>query len=76
MDLRAALGREKSQEAEAAQVELLTTAVAQAFFALKPNMKKKHLQEKLVESLEAIFRLADHHEEQGSLLPSHPPCRA
>ncbi|MBM3207167.1 MAG: efflux transporter outer membrane subunit [Chlamydiae bacterium] len=55
---RAALGREKSQEAEAAQVELITTtAVAQAFFALKTNIKKRNLQQQLVDATAAIYKL-------------------
>jgi NodT family efflux transporter outer membrane factor (OMF) lipoprotein len=55
---RAALGRQKAQEAETAQVELLvTTGMAQAFFALKTNLIRKELYLKLYEVRKGIFEL-------------------
>ncbi len=55
---RAALGKEKAQEAEAAQVKLITTtAVAQAYFALKTNLLRKHLYEELASVRKAFAEL-------------------
>lgn len=54
----AALGEEKAQEAEAAQVELIaTTAVAQAYFALKTNLIRKRLFEALLDVRREVFSL-------------------
>lgn len=47
--LRAAIGEEKAQQAEAAEVELLiTTAVAQSYFAYKTNLIRQQLYQQLV----------------------------
>lgn len=47
---QAALGRQKTQEAEWAQIQLLTsTATAQAYFALKTNQMREKLYEELYE---------------------------
>lgn len=55
---RAALGRAKADEAERAQVELITTAaVAQGYFALKTNKCKQRLYEKLLLTEQQIFDL-------------------
>lgn len=55
---RAALGRAKADEAERAQVELITTAaVAQSYFALKTNRQKQKLLSELVEVQREIFSL-------------------
>ncbi|MBS0619973.1 MAG: efflux transporter outer membrane subunit [Verrucomicrobia bacterium] len=55
---RAALGQVKAQEAEEAQVELLTTtALAQAYFALKTNLARKQLYEELLAVRSAYFSL-------------------
>ncbi|KTC87228.1 efflux transporter outer membrane subunit [Legionella brunensis] len=44
-----AIGKEKAQEAEAAEVQLLiTTAIAQAYFAYKVNLVKQQFYEQLV----------------------------
>lgn len=54
----AALGRQKAEKAEEAQVKLITTtAVAQAYFALKTNLVKERLLQKLVEVRKGIFDL-------------------
>lgn len=54
----AALGENKAQEAEAADVQLITAAaVAQAYFALKTNLTRKRLYEELYEVREEIFNL-------------------
>lgn len=46
---RAALGEAKAQEAEAAEVELITsTATAQAYFAYKTNLIRKELYVQLI----------------------------
>jgi len=59
---QAALGRQKAEEAEAAQVELIvTTALAEAYFALKTNLIRKSLYEDLyavrhdIHSLETLL---------------------
>ena len=53
-----ALGEMKAQEAEAAQVDLITsTSVAQAYFALKTNLLRNDLYEELFEVRNAIFKL-------------------
>ncbi|NDD58171.1 MAG: efflux transporter outer membrane subunit [Chlamydiae bacterium] len=55
---RAAIGITKANEAEAAQVELITTtAVAQAYFALKTNMKKRELFRKITQVTQDILEL-------------------
>ena len=55
---RAALGRSKADEAEAAEVELITTTmVAQSYFALKTNLIKKELLEELTTTQNEIFNL-------------------
>lgn len=54
----AALGEQKSQLAEAFQVELITTtAVAQAYFAIKTNLEKKRLYTLLLEARKDIYDL-------------------
>ncbi len=54
----AALGQEKAQEAEAAQVLLITTtSVAQAYFALKTNLVRQRLYEVLYEVRRNIYNL-------------------
>ncbi len=55
---RAALGERKAQEAEAAQVEIITTtAVAQTYFALKTNLIRLQLFERLYQVRKEIFDL-------------------
>ncbi|MDE3046136.1 MAG: efflux transporter outer membrane subunit [Verrucomicrobiota bacterium] len=55
---RAALGREKAEEAESAQVKLVvTTSLAQAYFALKTNLLRKNLYERLYEVRKNIYDL-------------------
>jgi len=55
---RTAIGKTKADEAEAAEVELITTtAVAQAYFALKTNMLKSSLLKELTEVQNKIFDL-------------------
>ena len=55
---RAALGEAMADEAEYAQVQLITTtAVAQAYFALKINLLKKNLYKNLYEVKNNIFQL-------------------
>lgn len=57
---RAALGKEKAEEAEKAQVELLiTTALAQSYFALKTNLLKKKLYEELLSVRTNLLELID-----------------
>lgn len=54
----AALGERKAEEAEAAQVELITTtAVAQTFFALKTNLVRKKLYQMLYQIRKETFEL-------------------
>ena len=54
----AALGEAKASEAEAADVELITsTSVAQGYFALKTNLVRKLLYEQLYEVRKEIFDL-------------------
>lgn len=73
---RAALGESKAQEAEAAQVQLITTtAVAQAYFALKTNLLRKQLYERLYQVREAIFQL-DSLLQTSALLSVLPPLSA
>jgi NodT family efflux transporter outer membrane factor (OMF) lipoprotein len=63
--LRAAIGREKAEEASHAQVKLIvTTAIAQAYFALMTNLTKADLVQKLYEARRSIYTL------QESLLSS------
>lgn len=55
---RAALGITKADEAESAQVTLITTtAVAQAYFALKTNLHKRSLLNELTEVKKNIYDL-------------------
>lgn len=54
----AAIGRNKAEEAEREQADLLTsTAVAQAFFALKTNLVRKELYRQLFEVRRNYFTL-------------------
>lgn len=54
----AALGRAMAEEAESAQVNLIvTTGVAQAYFALKTNLLKERLYQKIYEVRKNIFEL-------------------
>ena len=54
----AALGRARAAEAEAAQVELITsTALAQAYFALKTNLLRQQLYKQLYEERKKAFAL-------------------
>ena len=54
----AALGRQKAEEAEKAQVTLLvTSALSQAYFALKTNLCRKKLYERLAMIQEDLFFL-------------------
>ncbi|WP_454782580.1 efflux transporter outer membrane subunit [Legionella sp. WA2022007384] len=54
----AALGEAKVREAEAAEVELITsTAIAQAFFAYKTNLIRKNLYTQLIEVRQKIAKL-------------------
>lgn len=55
---KAALGENKAEEAEAAEVELITTtAVAQAYFALKTNLVREKLYERLFDVRKKTFEL-------------------
>ncbi len=55
---QAALGQAKTQEAEAAQVGLIiTTSVAQAYFALKTNLIREQLYEQLVQLRYDLYQL-------------------
>ncbi|CAM3088185.1 outer membrane efflux lipoprotein [Legionella steigerwaltii] len=55
---RAAIGEAKAQEAEAAEVELITsTAIAQAYFAYKTNLIRKKLYVQLIEVRKKIVKL-------------------
>jgi NodT family efflux transporter outer membrane factor (OMF) lipoprotein len=70
---KAALGEAKAQEAEAADVQLITTtAVAQAYFALKTNLVRKQLFETLYAVRQATFDLQNLLAEK-SLLSKLPP---
>ncbi len=54
----AAMGRMKAEEAEAVQVELIiTTSIAQTYFALKTNLLKEQLYLELVAVRKEIFQL-------------------
>ncbi len=54
----AALGEAKAQEAEAAEVELITsTAIAQAYFAYKTNLVRKQLYTQLINVRQKIATL-------------------
>lgn len=69
---RVALGIEKAREAEKAQVELVTTtALAQAYFALKTNQIRKQLYEELYQVRNSYFKLQERLVEHSlsSLLP-------
>lgn len=68
----ASLGYEKAREAEWAQAELiLTTSVAQAYFALKTNLLRKRLYEALYEVRQKTFELQN--KVQKSALSSKLP---
>ena len=55
---RSSLGQAESEKAEASQVELIiTTALAQAYFALKTNLSRKQLYERLLYIQEALLFL-------------------
>lgn len=55
---RASLGAQKAQEAEAAQVDLVTTtAVAQAYFTLKTNLVRERLYLEFLKVRTQIFEL-------------------
>jgi len=57
---QAAIGREKAQEAEAAEVKLIvTTALAQVYFALKTNLHRESILERLEEVRKHLFDLSD-----------------
>lgn len=57
---RAALGEEKAEEAESEQVKLITTAaVAQAYFALKTNLVRKRLYERLYSTYASVYHLQE-----------------
>lgn len=69
----AALGQKKAEEAEAAEVQLITTtAVAQAYFALKTNLVRKKLYEKLLEVRRETYALQTLLQEKA-LLSMLPP---
>ncbi|MBI5273815.1 MAG: efflux transporter outer membrane subunit [Chlamydiales bacterium] len=54
----AAIGKAKEQEAEAEQVKLvITTAIAQTYFALKTNLVRKKLYETLLQVRRGSFQL-------------------
>jgi NodT family efflux transporter outer membrane factor (OMF) lipoprotein len=56
----AALGRQKAEEAESAQVKLITTAaLAQSYFALKANLLKEASYQKLYELRKRVFELQE-----------------
>ncbi|STX43773.1 outer membrane efflux lipoprotein [Legionella donaldsonii] len=69
-----AIGKEKAQRAEAAQVELIvTTALAQAFFAYQTNLIRKELYEQLVSVRQSINDLQNLMQRSAlsSALPSY-----
>ena len=69
----AALGESKAQEAEAAQVVLMTTtAVAQSYFALKTNLVRKKLFEELFDVRNKIYNLQNLLEEKALLSRLQP----
>lgn len=69
----AALGETKAQEAEAAQVILMTTtAVAQSYFALKTNLVRKMLFEELYDVRSKIFNLQNLLQEKALLSKLQP----
>ncbi len=54
----AAVGESKAQEAESAEVQLIvTTSLAQAYFALQTNLLRKNLYEQLVQVRQETFTL-------------------
>lgn len=56
----AALGRQMAQEAESAQVKLMiTTAVAQAYVAVKINQQRRDLVMQLITARKEIYQLQD-----------------
>ncbi len=70
---RAALGENKAQEAEAADVELITTsAVAQAYFALKTNLVRERLYERLFDVRKKTFQLQNRLESSALLSRIEP----
>jgi NodT family efflux transporter outer membrane factor (OMF) lipoprotein len=55
---RAAIGEVKTQEAETAEIELITsTAIAQAYFAYKTNLVRKQLYAQLVDVRQQLAKL-------------------
>ncbi len=57
---QAAIGKQRAEEAEAAEVQLITSAsIAQAFFALKSNLLRKRLYEELFKVRSEIFELQE-----------------
>jgi NodT family efflux transporter outer membrane factor (OMF) lipoprotein len=63
---QASLGREKAEEAEAAQVTLIvTTALAQVYFALKTNLLKEEIYNKLVSIRLVLFDLSNRMQEKA-----------
>ncbi len=64
----AALGESKAEEAESAGVELITTtAIAQAYFALKTNLVRQRLYQDLFEVRRAFFELEGHLQDKALL---------
>lgn len=69
----AALGEKRAQEAEEADVQLIvSTSLAQAYFALKTNLMRKNLYEQLFEVRNQIFKL-QHLLQQKALLSKLQP---
>ncbi len=57
---QAAIGREKAEEAEAAEVKLIvTTALARVYFALKTNLLRESITERLLLVRKNLFNLTD-----------------
>ncbi len=57
---RAALGKEKAAEAESAQVQLIiTTMLAQVYFALKTNLLRECIYQELVEVRSKLYSLSE-----------------
>jgi NodT family efflux transporter outer membrane factor (OMF) lipoprotein len=69
----AALGENKAQEAESAEVQLIvTTSLAQSYFALKTNLLRENLYEQLLQAREEIFKLQNLLQEKALLSKLHP----
>ncbi len=63
---QASLGREKAQTAEASQVTLIvTTALAQVYFALKINLLKEEIYQELVLIRSTLFNLSNQMQEKA-----------